>query len=290
MPSALTVSYHRLDPHEVFRAGDLHVTEACLSCDGDRSQFGPADVYLRPAAPDLAAARGGTRTVPVAFHGGTKFEDLVAACHARGLEIRATLVPAPRQARMEKALKEIAACKDDTPGTIPALRTKMNVPPLKSILDLPETSREPMSRKLTETFARLTIAENDGSEVANPIDWADPAKGMLAPMKDDASLLILCGRMAERSPTTRVSVAAVMLVLCMCDRPGKVVLWAHALHVLHHRLNALIGTEQLAFAFPYGFPTEQGYHEIWLAQKGEALGLPEVDNALDHEEPWTWPQ
>jgi len=59
-------------------------------------------------------------TIPVVFHGSTRFEDLAAACHARGLEVSVALIPARN--RMEKALKEIAACKDDTPGTIPALR------------------------------------------------------------------------------------------------------------------------------------------------------------------------
>ena len=162
----------------------------------------------------------------------------------------------------------------------------VSTPTLKSLLDLPEDRREPMSRRLTEAFVKLTIMEHDGGEIACPVDWMDPATGILAPMRDDSSLQILCERMLGRSPGTRVTLAAATLVLSMCQTPGQVVMWAYAFHLLHRQLGRTVGMVELAAAFPVGFPSDAGYSDVWVAQKGFTLGKGDVDNALDQEEPW----
>lgn len=62
------------------------------------------------------------------------------------------------------------------------------------------------------------------------------------------------------------------------------VMWAYTI-AEETRLHGSFSMEELAHGFPVGFPTDAGYHEHWVAQKGHSLGE-KFDNWLDRTEAW----
>lgn len=66
---------------------------------------------------------------------------------------------------------------------------------------------------------------------------------------------------------------------------GCLIMWAYTLHRMGQSLGHMVTIEDLAKAFPKGFPTERAQAEIWDAQKGSANNLP-GDNLIDLKEMW----
>jgi hypothetical protein len=83
---------------------------------------------------------------------------------------------------------------------------------------------------------------------------------------------------------TEVSVPLTLFLLSMCKTPGDAVMWAYTVHAIAvtHGLDK-VSTNELAEAFPMGFPTEESIEQAWGSQKKE--GEP-AGNMVDNWDNW----
>jgi hypothetical protein len=149
-------------------------------------------------------------------------------------------------------------------------------PVLRSMLDVPESEREPMSERATKWFMMSTLRENE-----DEMFTADFAAPFGFPGQ------ILSKRLSQPGRETPITQAVAVFVLLSCNSPGLVVLWALMLYRLHRKNAGLPVTMQsLAFAFPMGFPTAAAMGALWDSQKGYSNNLPDVDNLIDDPTYW----
>ena len=141
----------------------------------------------------------------------------------------------------------------------------------KSLLDVPEAQRAPMSREVSEVFVRLTFADREAEDMPIAKAWEE--------LRGTASQThILVGRLTDASDIL-VRVPTLLFVSYLCATPGRCVLWAYTLAVLTRDLGRAVRVSDLADRFPWGFPTDEGCLAIWDAQKqdrGNHLDSPEV--------------
>ena len=156
----------------------------------------------------------------------------------------------------------------------PASR-KQSAPPL-SLLDVSRHHRAPMTREDTEAFVRMSLADREAAEM--PIQRA--LTGL--PEKPPAQIAIIVDRIRIGADVP-VRLPTLILVSCFCSTLARCVLWAYTIVVLTRTLGRAVTVSDLADAFPWGFPTDEGYGLIWDAQK-DARG-----NRLDFHEIWQLP-
>lgn len=149
---------------------------------------------------------------------------------------------------------------------------------LPSLMDT--KSIVPMSRELSETFIKCTLAEAAFSHAnGGKVDLLkkEMADQMGFPGKLLWSRLISYG---EGKPV-EVSVGVTIVVISQCQTPGLVVLWAFTLNRLGKMTGKPVDIQVLSNTFPMGFPDEKGEDEIWDAQKGVNWGENASENMLD---------
>lgn len=139
---------------------------------------------------------------------------------------------------------------------------------------------EPMTREQTEFFIRCCIADMDDKA---------PVRVGEATRCGEAGL-VLFGRLNQAGATVPITLPAAAFILFLSDGlPGEIVMWAYAANRLYARWRRTISTDELAEAFPNGFPTESERLRLWDAQKGNMHGRKDVGNMVDLPETWTIP-
>lgn len=143
----------------------------------------------------------------------------------------------------------------------------------QSLLDVPEAQRAPMTRDDTRAYVQMSFADEGGEDtpIARALDGL--------PAQPPAQVRLIIGRMRAGGDVL-VRLPAIILVSCFCRSPGDCVLWAYTLVVLTQQLGRAVRVPDLAEAFPWGFPTEEGARLIWDAQKDSE------GNRLDRPESW----
>lgn len=119
----------------------------------------------------------------------------------------------------------------------------------------------PMDEDETRTLTQLVLASCDASH--DPVAaWQKMQEEPQAPL----GLKI----MAKRLEVWGVSFDPFlgMFVLCLCDRPGKIVLWCYTIGLMEKELGRPPTIEDFSMRFfPMGVPTEEEYSRIWDDQK-----------------------
>jgi len=80
----------------------------------------------------------------------------------------------------------------------------------------------------------------------------------------------------------KLSPGALVICIYLSSSPGEVVMWAYVLRYLQHKKSLdAVSVEDMAYAFPNGFPLKEELERLWDEQKGYFLNIPGVDNFLD---------
>ena len=105
------------------------------------------------------------------------------------------------------------------------------------------------------------------------------------------SYLILTSRLEAFkkgfSPTLDIDVAVQIFCALLCDRPGKVVMWAYTLNEMFVKQGRKVTMEDWINEFPMGVPTEDEYSAMWELQKVKPPA--KGDNMIDDFSNWGTP-
>ena len=151
----------------------------------------------------------------------------------------------------------------------------------KSFLDVPANQCTQMSEEDTRAFIGACMRENSVGVERFNLD--DPQH--LEISRSSHGFLMMHTRLPKR---VQVSLCTLLFLACTIDRPGVAVQWAYALTRMYDRKGGVINVQDLADAFPNGFPTEEAKSEIWDDQKGSRhkMETPFGGNILDMKEAW----
>lgn len=147
---------------------------------------------------------------------------------------------------------------------------------LKDLRDAYKIAHAPMSRDQTDTFIRASLLDEN---IKTPFDEQDGA--MLGGLGQ-----VLWKRLSHPH-SVEVSKGAAVVAITAADRIGAVVLWAYTLHEMWKKLGRMVTVQDIAMAFPTGFPTPDAVEKIWNAQKGYNNGETSGRNLIDDEAYWT---
>lgn len=86
---------------------------------------------------------------------------------------------------------------------------------------------------------------------------------------------------------TEVDDATMTMAGYLSDRAGVAVMYAAAIRAIYEKLKRKITIRDFIDAFPWGFPTEEAMHKVWLSQKIENVEHG-PDNWLDRDT-WKFP-
>lgn len=137
---------------------------------------------------------------------------------------------------------------------------------IQSFLDVPANERVAMDETTSKLFIECTFSELEkNTEFTEDFASKHPI------------FEILFRRLKSANVTVTIPVAIFVSHLSG-GSPGEIVLWAWTLTKLSRQNKC--NMESLAYAFPMGFPTEEGSSKIWRAQKGSQHDL-KCDNVLD---------
>ena len=127
-------------------------------------------------------------------------------------------------------------------------------------------SIEPMNMDTAMVFFNCSVGEKDES---------------FPPEVVKASFLYRVGEKRAQYAGLVITPACLALLSYLCDSPGGMVMYIHALRYLQLRGNLeSIGMNELAQQFPMGFPTQEALHTLWDAQKAHTFCF-KGDNLLD---------
>jgi hypothetical protein len=146
---------------------------------------------------------------------------------------------------------------------------------IKSLVDFSKThGTNQMTEKQTALFVNCMLADQQAQKSYRELD---------AEAFRHQSTAILKQRL-EWSRTD-VSHGCFLFVASMCDRPGKIVMWAYALAHMAEiiKVDRMIGMNDFAEYFPMGVPSEDAQRRCWEHQKQE--GAPN-SNLLDELKNW----
>jgi hypothetical protein len=139
---------------------------------------------------------------------------------------------------------------------------------MKSLLDVPNDERVPMTQEESEIFIKCCLAEKEKPDA--PFEIND---------KTPFLMRIMDSWLAHTE--TQVTFWTALFVAMLSRTPGDVVMWVYTLNLLQKKNNKKVDTMDLAIAFLWGFPTEEGRNKIWKSQKTE-----NGTNLLDKAETW----
>jgi hypothetical protein len=160
--------------------------------------------------------------------------------------------------------------------------------PIKSIVEVPSEQRRP----LTSDESRFFVALNLGLPDETLVPTSELEAAMVTEFGEQATQHFFTQVMLKRlinTPADRLySPRMVMLAVSFTDRVGNAVQWAYAISE-QSRLGTPMTVDRFSRdLFPWGVPTDQGYHDIWDAQKYDGprqrMGS---DNWLDYPAAWT---
>jgi len=127
-------------------------------------------------------------------------------------------------------------------------------------------SIEPMDMNTAMAFFNCSMGEKDES---------------FPPEAVKASFLYRVGEKRAQYAGLVITPACLSLLCYLCESPGTMVMYIHALRYLQMRDKVeSIGMNELARQFPMGFPTQEALSTLWDAKKGYVLGW-KLDNMLD---------
>ena len=148
---------------------------------------------------------------------------------------------------------------------------------LKSYLDVIKgTQPVPLTKEGTEMYVTTAMMDMKNPNMTDVIDENAPA-----------ALRIMEQRLKWAGIDGKVSFPCKLFFSYMCDRPGKVVMWAYTLaHILELNGGQKVTMMKIAEYFPMGFPHVDLEQACWRLQKGMEHGHPEIDNMIDRLENW----
>lgn len=152
---------------------------------------------------------------------------------------------------------------------------------VKSYLDVPHSKRAPMTNYQSELYLKCTFID---MAPKRPLFEECHAKELGIIGQIIWSRLNHADKIHSRQ--TKVSAPAALFLTELSDGvPGRAVMWAYTLFQMGKKYD-VIDCKALGMEFPLGFPTEDGFIEVWDGQKGHAHGQNTRDNLLDGE--WEW--
>jgi hypothetical protein len=127
----------------------------------------------------------------------------------------------------------------------------------RGLLEATEDERAQMDKTICTLFINCSMTERCGDDEATK------------KMVDHFYKLPTFRLLNSRIEAAKVPVSPAVQVLCsaMCLNPGAASMWAYTLNQLAHEIGKPVGMGELAEAFPFGFPTEEGLDRLWDAQK-----------------------
>lgn len=137
-------------------------------------------------------------------------------------------------------------------------------------------ANEPMSEDLSKLFVTATLNELNGDDRMFTSEAASTA-GFIAQ--------IIHRRLEVMSPGTKISLGTGLIAAFNSfNNPGRAVLWAYTLHRMFKDSDrTAIMIQDVANAFPMGFPDEYSFLMLWDSQKTTHDAS---DNLLDLPSTW----
>jgi hypothetical protein len=90
-------------------------------------------------------------------------------------------------------------------------------------------------------------------------------------------------RLEAATPEMEYCAQTILMMAQLAPNVASIVMWAYTL-VQETRINGVVDMEVFADLFPNGFPTEEGYSQLWAEQKNYNGAR---DNWLDVKEAWS---
>lgn len=146
----------------------------------------------------------------------------------------------------------------------------------------------PLTKEESEMYIRLTLAEMGGNdEYFAGLDKHLREKGVFPYM-------VMVHRLEafkeNFNPKLDIGIALQVFLASICDRPGKVVMWAHTLNEMFVKLGHKVTMGDWANEFPMGVPTDEEYKRVWELQKiTPPPGIIGGDNLIDDFKAWSVP-
>lgn len=155
---------------------------------------------------------------------------------------------------------------------------------LRTLLDVPEAQRRPMTKDESSLFVQICMlqaAEQD--EVLTASDLRSRIVADNAPF----GVQLLALRLGLGGDALRFSYPTVCFLASISRNAAGAVMWANYLVHRTRQIGKPITTAELADDFPFGFPGDEGCLSVWDAQKvrpGDPASP--TDNCLDAA--WAW--
>lgn len=164
--------------------------------------------------------------------------------------------------------------------------TEHKINRLPSLVKVPKHEREPMTEKQSEIFTSLYMMRDHETMVPAKQLEVELNKIFEEAFVKSFVLQVMIRRLVLTPSNLRYSPLAVAFCATLCNTPGLAVMWAYTLFDETNRFQE-VTMDRLADLFPMGFPTGNGYRNIWDAQKGMFQTPPvKIDNLLDTSEAW----
>lgn len=157
-----------------------------------------------------------------------------------------------------------------------------------SIKTLDKYNLRPMEEEEVKIFLQATMIEWHVSEYVSGNSKPEEIRNF-GDLPAQAKMIL--SRWARVDSPVVISLACLVFISSLCDRPGTAILWAHSIHrhFIENKLEKYTLGE-FAEIFPYGIPDYISYREAWKNQKvsedyGQMVGMAS-DNYLDYKVAW----
>lgn len=161
---------------------------------------------------------------------------------------------------------------------------------LPTLIDIPESSREPMPVELTKAYMLGSLAEIKETKLvpANELE-AELEHLWGAGLTQSFFLQVFVKRLLFAGDNLLYSPWVVSFLVLLCKNVAMAVMYAYTL-VRETRDAGPVTMSRLSELFPFGFPKEEAIHEYWDNQKADPP-IPTMfgwdgDNKLDAPEVW----
>lgn len=144
----------------------------------------------------------------------------------------------------------------------------------------------PMTEAISRLFMDCILAERAEQKTAGKLEpFSEKISQEAGPAGQIFEKRLSWPHHAGQQCATVSVPCAIFVIMLSGGSPGKIVMWAYTINRLYQRKRDMVTMDDLAHAFPIGFPTEQAEHELWDAQKARRHGQ-EGDNMVDKIETW----
>lgn len=151
---------------------------------------------------------------------------------------------------------------------------------VKTLVSVPETKRDRMTEVQTRMMIMLLLLDKEETLVPATKLEEELLKLFHEDVVKSFFVQVMIKRLLLTPDTFVYSPLTLMMAMAVTPNVGTAVMWAYT--IFDETRRAPLTLTRLIDLFPMGFPTDEGYHEVWDSQKGYLQNPPEkVDNILD---------